>query len=260
MIRNYFADLELEYWATGDDIRQAYRRLARRFHPDLNPEDCYAEESFKRIQEAYRYLEDRERADRLRRRLKAEVPSLDNLSRWSQEPSVPASVPHFMTQWKEERTSRTQSKKTRTGSSKRKVEFLDHSISLPVSDKEVKEGFEKDIQFEIEKPCPKCRTQGLRSKSIMETCKPCAGQGFRSIQRGNFQWKKTCEDCRGQGYLMRSRCLLCQGQGKIKVHEQYRLAWKGSSRPVKSLLLKSCGHISFDGKKRGNLWVHLVLG
>ena len=114
MVRNYFADLELTHVADAEAIRSAYRRLARRFHPDLNPEDLYAEESFKRIHEAYRYLSDDSRAARLRQKLKIELGTAERQERWSSGINMPTSLTRFVQDWKEEKTSKTKTSMTKT--------------------------------------------------------------------------------------------------------------------------------------------------
>ncbi len=250
MIRNYFADLELHYLADSEEIRSAYRRLARRFHPDLNPEDLYAEESFKRIHEAYRYLSDDTRASRLRRRLKTEMGPVEQSGRWKSSRPMPTSLTQFVTDWTEERTTKTKTNRR---------ENLRADLNLRVTSREIEFGFEKEITFNVDKACGGCRSQNKRSGSISETCKRCAGVGYEAIRRGNFQWKKTCDDCRGQGVLRRSRCALCQGRGKVSVKEMGKLSWQGSRQPVRTIILKQLGHYSWDGKKRGDLWVHLEL-
>ena len=196
MIRNYFADLELHFSAGTEDVRNAYRRLARRFHPDLNPEDLYAEESFKRIHEAYRYLSDETRAERLRKRLHSELGRGSETQAWAKTSTLPTTLKNFIRDWSEEKTSKTKTTKrtTKTRSKGRpssvRRESLKAELVIKVKAREIEEGFTKTISYEVEKPCPRCREQNDRAQSIVETCKQCAGIGFHSIQRGAYQWKK----------------------------------------------------------------------
>lgn len=240
MIRNYFADLELEPSATPDEIKQAYRRLARRFHPDLNPMDSLAEASFKRIQEAYDFLSSKSRVVKLKQLLEQKrLLEGTQSKRWNASPVVPRSGKQFVYEWREE--------KTKSRRVKLRTENLDIRIPVKRSSKEWEQ-----IVYARDVPCVQCRGAGGVSRSVRETCKSCAGLGYHAINRGAMQWKKTCENCLGKGFEVLAPCSRCRGRGKIAERATIRI--NVPSRPI-SICLKTYGHCGFDGKQKGDLWI-----
>ncbi|MDB5038169.1 MAG: molecular chaperone DnaJ [Bacteriovoracaceae bacterium] len=252
LIRNYFADLELDFAASLDEVRKSYKRLARRFHPDLNPLDAQAEESFLRIQEAFDHLNSVTRIERLKKQLK-DIPKeklKKNLDRWGNYPTVPVSAEQFVSQWEDEPSINR--------SQKRPTENLDLWISLELKNQELKDGAAKKLKLQYDKPCGQCRGTGGRARSVRATCKPCAGIGYLLIERGAMHWKKTCDDCFGKGYVVAAPCSGCSGKGKVLAEELVELRISKNSDLSKALSFRGLGNVSYDGKKRGDVWVQLV--
>lgn len=251
MLRNYFADLELTIDARPEEIRQAYRRLARRFHPDLNPMDPQAEESFKRIREAFDYLSEGNRAEVLREKLERSVVRNMKPTKWALARQVPESPSKFIKEWVEEKSI------TRTKTKTKRKEVLDLQTSVGVSPQEWKTGFRRRLSVMIDLPCGSCRSVGKRAGAVRETCKKCSGLGHYLISRGALNWKKTCDDCRGRGAIHRTSCSACRGRGKSSQKEDLVVSIPGGVSLSQPLIIKNFGHYSFDGKKRGDLWVNL---
>lgn len=252
MIRNYFEDLELGPDAGLEDIRRAYKKLARRFHPDLNPFDVQAEESFRRIQEAFDRLNSETRITRFRKQLELAAfrpEPKKSIAKWGGYPLVPKAE-QFVKQWVDEPSV----KKKHT----RPEEKLDFWVSVTLTNSEVKGGVNKRVKYEFEAPCSKCRGSGGRSQSVKATCKRCAGLGNFLIERGAMRWRKACDDCFGKGYVVSSPCPDCDGRGKVAKESQVELRFAKDVDVSKGLVLKGLGHISFDGKRRGNLCVQIV--
>lgn len=248
MVHNYFADLELSVEASVEEIRQAYRRLARRFHPDLNPMDMHAEESFKRVREAFDYLNSEDRAKKLRDKI-LKSGSVKKPEKWHGSVHFPKSPESFVNDWTEEPSY--------TNLRVQRKENLEVHVRVSMKSEELSRNCEKRIVVEYEKPCTRCLTKGRASRKVQETCKHCSGLGFLSIQRGALQWKKTCDDCRGCGTVRRTECQLCLGSRKIRDQEFIKLDITKAVDISKPLIFEGLGHVSFDGKRRGSLWVHL---
>jgi molecular chaperone DnaJ len=251
MLRNYFSDLELGPDASLDDVRKAYRRLARRFHPDVNPLDAQAEEAFRRIQEAFENLSTVTRIRKLRERLEGTSRKTvkPEIQKWSDFSKLPR-PDQFVSQWRDEPSVKK--------NIKRPEEKLDFWIQLELSDQELKRGVSKRFRFSYEQPCEACRGSGGSSGSVKATCKRCAGLGFYLIERGAMHWKKTCDDCLGKGHIVVSPCRVCSGRGKVQNSEVLEVKIPKSPDLSKALVLRGLGHISYDGRKRGSLCVQLV--
>ncbi len=253
MIRNYFADLELDLSASLDDVRRAYRRLARRFHPDLNPLDKQSEESFYRIQEAFDFLSSETRFEKLKKQLVEPGRTSKKLvaQKWGEYPLVPVSTDQFIGEWKEESSVR---KKFH-----RPEENLDVWILMEVNRADLKSEIVKTIAVPHEHPCGSCRGLGGRAKAARATCKKCAGLGHFLIERGAMHWRKTCDLCLGKGYLSLSPCSTCGGRGKVGERQKIEIRIPKKTDVKRPIIVRGFGHISFDGKKRGDLWVQLTV-
>jgi molecular chaperone DnaJ len=251
MIRDYFADLELGPDSTLEDVRKAFKRLARKFHPDVNPLDPHAEESFLRIQEAYDRLNSQTRIERFRKQLDlASFKSVQkNFGRWGEYPLVPKPE-QFVSQWQDESSA---PKRTT-----RPEEKLDFWVKVGISQNDAKVGGTKKIRYSFDRPCPSCRGSGGRARSVKATCKKCAGLGHFLIERGAMHWRKTCDECGGKGHIVGVPCESCGGRGKVSVQEIIELKIAKNSDFNKTVVLKGLGHISYDGKRRGDLCVQLV--
>lgn len=239
MIRDYFSDLELSSDCDSEAIRQAYRRLARRFHPDLNPRDEYAAESFRRIQEAFDYLSvDKNRED-LRQKLDRWASKPGSLQKWRKEPQFFGDPQGFTDEW--------------TLKSPRPAEEL--SVHIKVEIQAGTETKPQSVELNLLKPCSACRGQGGASQSVQTTCKACAGLSYQLIRRGAFRWKKTCDSCLGKGYQVVGACQNCTGSGKITKRESLILSPPQPIPRDSEVCYPEKGHTSFDGKMRGDLWV-----
>ncbi len=246
MIRNYFSDLELEYDATVKEVREAYKRLAKKFHPDAHPEDPIAEESFKRIREAYDHLNTGTKITRLKNRLSMirELES-SSITKWKDS----AETEEARETLKPERLSKAKSKR---------VENLDLHLSLSVGDRVLKLGGKERFQFVYERPCSTCKGRGGSKNSVAATCKKCAGLGTYLISRGNLKWKKTCEDCYGKGTVVLLPCSACSGKGKVSERQAVEIQIPAGVDLNQEVPLKNLGHFSFDGSRRGDLWLTLT--
>lgn len=238
MIRNYFADLELAHDASLQEVRAAYKRLAKKFHPDHHPNDPLAAESFRRIQEAYKHLNSAAKVIRLKNRLSS-VKALENSS---------------VSKWKERRSKNIPVPPAK----EKRQEVLDIRLTLAVQERVIEGGGRERFQFVFEKPCPTCGGRGGSSKSVATTCKKCAGFGSYQISRGAMQWKKTCEPCFGKGVIVILPCATCSGKGKVAERQAVEIQIPQGIDIHQEVCLKNLGHISFNGEKRGNLWLTLT--
>lgn len=245
MIRNYFSDLELPTDASAEEVKQAYRRLARRYHPDLNPENPQAERSFRIIREAFEFLESPTRVTRLRKQLEVEISQIRKIKRASSKTN-----------------SEMISVERRAQPRRKMVESLDIHLRLKVE--QIKHRAPYSVEFYFERPCDLCRvresvTAGrpkLPSKNRLIACTSCHGKGHHSIQRGANRWKKVCEKCAGQGFVA-SACEKCRGSAKVSEFQRVEFRVPDSVDLGRPICLRGLGHISYDGKKRGDVWVQL---
>ena len=203
--RDYYEILGLDRSATQDAVKRAFRRLARRYHPDVNPDDPESEARFKEMAEAYAVLGDAGR--------RAEY------DRYGHARSGPAMAGDI---WEElagfgdlfEAFFGT----TRGGRRARPRRGADLRYDVRITLEEVAAGTQQLITADRLQPCASCGGTGSKSQSGRQTCTGCQGTGqthyTTATPFGRLSTAATCETCRGQGTVVTDPCPDCDGQGR----------------------------------------------
>ncbi len=208
MARNvdYYEILGVSRDATPEEIRRAYRRLARQCHPDVCRDDPQAEERFKQLTEAYRVLSDpqlRERYDRTG--TVDEVPVGDGVGEPFDE--FFDLVEAFFGIGGGRRTGRT----------RQAARGRDIEAEVTITLRDVLHGAARTIRYERVMPCEDCDGTGSRSRSRPATCPTCRGHGrVRYVQTYFFAEVSTsaqCPECGGRGVVISDPCPRCRGRG-----------------------------------------------
>ena len=198
--RDYYVILEVTRAASSDEIKQAYRGLAMRFHPDRNPDDPAAEDSFKEASEAYAVLSDRDKRDRYDRHGHA---AFDNNGPGF-DPSDFGAVSEILEGLLGEVFS---------GGRRKRRGGHDLKYDLEISFVEAAIGVEKKIDVNRPAPCTTCGGSGARSGTPVHKCNVCQGRGQVKYQRGLFAASRPCHGCRGTGTKIPTPCDTCKGTG-----------------------------------------------
>lgn len=216
---NLYVVLEIAREASDNDIKKAFRKLARRFHPDINPGDRTAEERFKRISEAYEIL-----SDPLKRQFYDKngfytdgVLETDKVeSTWgfsfqgfdfsrSETASLGDPLGQFFNRQNAKRTPE-------------RGQDLEYQMSI--SFEESMRGMKTTINAIRRAPCPACGGNGRAAASNREVplCATCGGAGKLSVTKGRLQFSVTCAECGGVGKRI-PVCSECQGDGRVSRNE-----------------------------------------
>lgn len=215
--KDYYEILGVPRDATEKQIKAAYRRLARKYHPDLNPNDRTAEEKFKEIAEAFAVLSDPEKRARY--------------DRGGHEAFGPDFDPFAGTGF-DFRTfgfgdlSDLFADLFGTGSRARRPRAsrggdLELQIRLPFED--AVRGTTVEVRLPRRSPCPACGGSGTRAGQGERICPDCGGTGRRTQRRGGLQVSLTCGRCRGAGRLRSDPCAACAGSGLTAVDEPVKV-------------------------------------
>jgi molecular chaperone DnaJ len=239
--------------ASTADIKRAYRRLARRYHPGINPGDRAAEEMFQRVSEAYETLVDPGRrrqydAAGTRERLNPEKPSFVfsefDFSMRMQGPQAStftelfADVLHPL-------PSRGQSK-PEPGAD------LHVAVTLPFVD--AVRGVERQVVVTRQIVCGKCRGAG-EVVAAEGKCGHCKGAGHVRWARGHMVFEKSCPACTGTGRHAWQRCAVCAGQGRVVRSEALSVGIAPGVTDGSRLRLPERGHAGLAGGRNGDLYV-----
>lgn len=196
--------------ATPEEIKSAFRKLARKYHPDVNPGNAEAEEKFKEVQQAYEILSDSEKRARY-----------DQYGVTDDQQMPPggdffggggAGFGDLFEMFFGQATGQSTGRRARSGRDGEDVR-ADLSVTL----KEVLIGVEKKIRYRKSVVCGACTGTGVEGGGRPETCPTCQGTGqvakVQSTFIGQIRTMTTCPTCRGEGVLIKNPCKACKGRG-----------------------------------------------
>lgn len=204
--RDYYEILGVERNATQEEIRKAYRSLARKYHPDVNQGDSEAEEKFKDINEANEVLSNPERRARY--------------DRFGHDGDQAGIGDAFSGNGFGDLFDMFfgGSGGQRSGSGQR--DGHDLRLDLTITLEEAYSGVDKAIKLTRQEACSVCRGSGAKAGSSPQRCPSCNGAGqVRHVQStilGSFATVVPCTRCRGEGIIVTNPCDACQGSGRVR--------------------------------------------
>jgi molecular chaperone DnaJ len=197
--RDYYETLEVVRTATDTELKVAYRRLAVKYHPDHNPNNAAAEDSFKQITEAYAVLSDPQK----RQRYDSFGHSAFNDGQGF-APSDLGSISDMIEGFFDEVFGR------RPGSDRMPKDLR---YNLDLSFEEAALGVDKRIDYDRQELCERCAGRRAEPAVVGPECPACRGRGEVRYQRGFFVASRPCSTCEGTGVRAEARCTLCKGIG-----------------------------------------------
>lgn len=246
-----YALLGLAADASPADIKRAYRRLSRRFHPDLNPGDRAAEAFYQRISEAFETLSDPERR---RRYDTSEVAAAPAATASFEFAGFDFSVGTHGTQAAtfSELFADVLHPGAQEGSAPEPG--ADIHATLAVSFEEAMRGVERQVLVTRQDVCRACRGTGAISTPDAR-CAPCHGTGHVRWARGHMVFAKTCAACRGTGRQRTARCAVCAGHGQHVRTEAVAVPLPPGVDDAARLRVADRGHAGRRGGRNGDLYV-----
>lgn len=245
--RDYYEVLGVEREASADEIRKAYRGLARRYHPDVNKSPD-AEGVFKEINEAYEVLSDQDKRSAYDRFGHAGVPGTGagDFSGFNDLSDV------FESFFGGFAGGRAQ-KGPRQGE--------DLRADLTLTFEEAIFGIEKELEIERLERCPTCNGSGAASGSKPTRCPECGGSGqvrrVRSSIFGSFVNVSTCPQCHGEGEIISNPCHECHGQQRVRTKRRISVAVPPGVDDGTRIRLAGEGNAGINAGPSGHLYVFL---
>jgi molecular chaperone DnaJ len=205
--RDYYEVLGVQRDATVDEVRKAYRKLARQFHPDVNPGDHEAEEKFKEINEAQEVLSD---ADR-----KAHYDRFGHQTPGSMGTDGAGGFGDLFNMFFNQGQGFSGDGRRDAGR-----DGKDLRIDIELTLEEAAQGVEKTVQVTRQVHCDNCKGSGSKPGTTPQRCTACNGVGqVRHVQNtilGSFATVTPCVRCRGEGSTITTPCEKCHGNGRIR--------------------------------------------
>ncbi|WP_218082350.1 molecular chaperone DnaJ [Anthocerotibacter panamensis] len=254
MARDYYELLGVDRGASKDEVKQAYRKLARKYHPDVNKDDG-AEELFKEINLAYEVLSDDDKRARYDRFGEAGVSG-----------AAGGGVGGFDAQGFGDIFEAFGSIFGGGGggrSSRGPVRGDDLRLDLSLSFMEAAFGCEKEVTFDHLESCKTCKGSGAKTGTGPVTCRTCNGQGqVRQAARtpfGVFTQVTTCPTCQGAGQTIQDPCTTCNGRGRQVVQRTTQVTIPPGVDEGNRLRVTGEGNAGLKGGSPGDLYIDLVL-
>jgi molecular chaperone DnaJ len=241
--KNYYQILGVPEDASQEEVKKAYRSLAKKLHPDVNPE---GEEEFKRVTEAYEVLSDPEKRSAYDRRYAApDVMSMFNELFFGSRTAREGHSTIIDFNFGQQRNSFTSPRNGR-----------DINVTYYANLWDLLLGTRKEVKFSLEDVCIKCDGSGGKS---FDDCDKCSGKGFNQVKVNNLIHRGTCRPCNGTGKAIKEVCEVCSGAKIVKrdFQEEFTIP-KNPPLPL-TVTLGGKGAYGVRGGKPGNLHVNVFL-
>ncbi len=248
--------------ATEEEIKKAYRKLAKQYHPDLNPGDKNAEEKFKEVNEAYEVLSDKDKRARYDQFGHAGVDAGfgggTGGDPFSGDPFGGVDLGDIFSSFFGGGFGGGGRRQANPNAPRR---GSDLETNLVISFEEAAKGCKKTIHYTRVESCPKCSGTGAESGTQPKTCPQCNGTGqVRISQRTPFgvvQTSRGCERCGGTGRVIESPCKNCGGTGRVKKDQAVEVTVPAGIDDGQVLKLGGHGNAGVNGGPSGDLHVYI---
>ena len=258
--RDYYEVLGINKGASEDEIKKAYKKLARKYHPDMNPGDKEAEEKFKEINEANEVLSDPTKKARY-----------DQFGFAGVDPNYGAGGGG----WGDgggfdfgdlgDIFGSFFGGGFGGGQQRRNGPQRGESIrmSLSISFTEAAFGCEKEVTLDRSENCPTCHGSGCAEGTTPEVCSECRGSGTVQVRRqtpmGVFATTTTCPKCGGQGKIIHQPCSDCRGSGRAHKRRTVKVSIPEGIDNGQTISLRGQGHAGKNGGPAGDLLITVMI-
>jgi molecular chaperone DnaJ len=240
--------------ASDDEVKKAYRKLAREYHPDRNPGDNGAEERFKEVQTAYDLLSDPE---------KRRAYDTFGASGGRGFPGAGASgggsggvrFEEFDLGNLSDLFGGVFGGGSRRGQARRPTRGDDLETRVRISFEDSLEGVQVRVPVEAETVCSVCHGTGAEPGTSPIVCPQCAGRGVVSDSQGLFAFSQPCPRCQGNGTIVEKPCRNCQGSGRERRTKRYAVKIPAGAKSGTRIRLKGKGEAGLNGGPPGDLHV-----
>jgi molecular chaperone DnaJ len=254
MARDYYQVLGVDKKASLAEIKKAYRKLARKYHPDLNPGDKAAEAKFKEIQEAYSVLSDtKKRAQYDQYGFVGDIPPGGPRQRTTTggfegfDFSNVGSSP-FQDLFENIFGARSQAaQRTQRGE--------DLHYTMKVGFQDAIDGVKTRIKLTRMVACPTCGGAGYVQTGGQGVCSTCGGSGQTSMQRGFMKFATTCPSCGGSGRSPGTECSTCHGSGLVQKSDLIAVRIPAGVNTGSKVRISGKGNAGRNGGSPGDLYI-----
>ncbi len=247
--KNLYDVLGVPKTATADEIKKAYRRLARRWHPDKNPGDKEAEERFKEIQAAYDVLSDPDK----RKRYDAYGSPDGRLG--PEGTFIFEDLGDLFGDFGDLLGGLLGGRPGAGVRRERGRRGKDVEVEVTLSFADSLKGVEITLPVSLESSCAECGGSGARPGTAPAVCPHCQGRGTVAESQGLFALSHPCPRCRGHGTVIEHPCPRCRGTGRERRTRRFKVQIPPGVRDGTRIRLRGKGEAGYGGGPAGDLYV-----
>lgn len=256
--RDYYEVLGIDRNATDQDIKRAYRRLAKKYHPDVNPGDKEAEAKFKEASEAYAVLSDEEKRAKYDQFGHSAFEGagggdggFGGFSGFGDMGDIFGDIFGDL--------FGGGGRRAKNGPTRGQ----DVQSSLEITFTEAAFGCKKNIDLWVFDNCDQCNGTGAKAGTKPETCPTCHGSGQARVQQqtmfGAMTSVRTCSTCGGTGKIIKEKCTRCNGGGRIKVKKTFEVNIPAGIDTGQSIRMSGKGEPGAQGGPNGDLFITVTI-
>ena len=250
--RDYYEVLGVSKTASQDEIKKAYRSLAKKYHPDLNPNNSEAEEKFKEINEAYETLSDDTKRSQYDQFGHAGPQAFGGGGAGFGGAGFGGFEDIFSSFFGGgARQNAYNSNRPRQGEDIEQTITIDFQESI--------DGCKKQIKVTADEECSACGGTGAYSKSDIHVCSRCRGSGSVVVEQnslfGRIQTQAACPKCGGKGQEITRKCEKCNGKGRNRKTKEITITIPAGIADGMSMRLEGKGEAGYNGGPNGDLYV-----
>jgi molecular chaperone DnaJ len=246
-VRDPYKALGVDKKASDEEIKKAYRKLARQYHPDANQGDKNAEERFKEVQEAYSILSDPEK--------RKAYDSGGGIFGGGFDPGSFRTGGGGFGGFGDILSDLFGGAGGRGGTSQRPERGRDLETEVHISFDQAMEGAQIPVSVPLSAPCQTCRGTGAKPGTQPTICSRCQGRGVEAESQGLFSITQPCRQCGGTGTEIKEPCPTCKGSGRTRQVKRYRVNIPAGVREGSRVRLAGKGEAGPRNGPPGDLYV-----
>lgn len=257
MSKDYYKILGVRKNAPDSQIKSAYRRLARKYHPDVNPGDKNAEQQFKNISEAYSVLGDKDKRKHYDRFGTIDPNQFGGAGRNSGfgfsgfDFGKSGMGTNFSDIFDE--IFRGKSRKRKTATQPQKGQDLQYVVNLSFMD--AIKGITTKIKVSRLDACATCHGKGMIQTGSTSVCRVCGGSGKKTVQSGMLRFDQECYACGGSGTSVGEPCRTCRGSGTVQTSEDITVRIPAGVANGSRVRVPGKGNAGARGGPSGDLYI-----
>jgi molecular chaperone DnaJ len=249
-VKDFYETLGVARGAAQDEIKKAYRKLARQYHPDANPGDDSAEDRFKEVQHAYDVLSDpgkRKQYDSFGSANGRGAAGGPGGIRFDTEGFDLGDLGDIFGGLFGARGGAQRQERGQRG--------RDLEVDVRLSFEDSLRGVETTIPVELETACRECGGSGAKPGTAPKLCPECGGRGVKAESQGLFALSQPCPGCRGNGTVIEDPCPNCRGTGRERRTKRYTVKIPAGVKDGSRIRLRGKGEAGWGGAEAGDLFV-----